>query len=208
PFNAARYLDKQGFSTLRVSFYGFEDNQRDISDYDVNVGAEDIDTIVDYVKKKGVKWVAVVGHSYSGMAIVYSNKQRFDTAVLWDPSHSDSYSTLKAQLRLKEDFTYIKEINAYVSPVGSGQVISSKVFDSSILDSVDKSKKFKIPTLIINASWSKEMKEYGKKYADSINAPTKRVVIPNSTHPFVEDGAMDKLFEITTKWVKQQLNKS
>jgi hypothetical protein len=39
----------------------------------------------------GSDWICVIGHSYSGMAIMYSQKQAFDAAVLWDPSHTNGY---------------------------------------------------------------------------------------------------------------------
>lgn len=204
-FNAARYFDKQGIASLRVSFYGYGEDQRNINEYDVSVGAEDIDMIVDFVKKKGAHWVAVIGHSYSGMAIPYSSKQNFEAAVLWDPSHTDGYNTLEAQLNLEKDFKFDKELKAYISPLGSGSIISKKVFENYQPGSTEKSKQFKIPTLIVNASYSKEMAEYGKKYANSINAPTKQVVIPNTSHPFVEEGAIEKLYRITGDWLKQQL---
>lgn len=205
-FNAARAFEKKGISSLRVSFYGDGEDQRNINDYDVNNCAEDIDVIVDYVKGKGTQWVSTVGHSYSGMAIVYSKKQQFDGAVLWDPSHTDGYSTLEAQFNLKKDFKYDKELDAYVSALGSGYVISRKVFENYEPGSVEKSKRFKVPTLIINAGYSKAMQDYGKKYADSINAPTEQTVIPNVSHSFTEDGAMEKLFELTTEWIQKQVS--
>lgn len=204
-FNGSRYFDKKGIASLRVGFYGDSEDQRNINDYDVNNAAEDIDTIVDFVKKNGAIWVAVIGHSYSGMAIPYSTKQLFNAAVLWDPSHTDGYSTLQAQFNLEKDFKYDKELDAYISALGSGYVISRKVFENYMPGSVVKSKKFKIPTLIINAGFSKEMQAYGKKYAESIDAPTKQLILPNTTHPFTEDEAMEKLFSETYKWIKQQL---
>ena len=206
-FNAARYLYKQHIASLRVSFYGDDKDQRNINECDVNTAADDLDSIVDYVKTKGASWVAVIGHSYSGMAVVYSRKQQFDAAVLWDPSHTDGYSTLEAQFNLEKDFKFDKELDSYVSALGSGYVISRKVFENYEPGSVVKSKKFKIPTLIINADYSKEMKKYGALYAKSIDAPTKQIVIPNSTHPFVEDGAMEQLFEQTVDWLKPQIIK-
>lgn len=58
---------------------------------------------------------------------------------------------------------------------------------------------------MVNASYSEKMKDYGKDYAESIDAPTDHIIIPNSSHPFVEDGAMEDLFGKTTDWIKKQL---
>jgi dienelactone hydrolase len=207
-FNASRYFDKQGIATLRVSFYGHDENQRDIKDFDVKINAEDIDTIVDYVKKEGAKWVAVAGHSYSGMGIIYSKKQQFDAAVLWDPSHTGGYDEPMAINNLEKDFIYIKQLDSYVSGNGLGDVISRKVFENFAPGSTEMARRFKVPTLIVNAGWSKEMKLYGQDYADNIDAPTKHTIIPNSTHPFTEDGVMEDLFKESVAWIKEQISSS
>jgi len=205
-FNASRYFEKQSMSSLRVSFYGYDDDQRDIKDFDVKVNAKDIDTIVDHARDKGAPWIGVVGHSYSGMAIVYSNKQLFNAAVLWDPSHTGSYDEPMAINNLEKDFIYIKKLDSYVSGNGPGGVLSRKVFDNHYPDSTEMARKFKLPTLVINASNSKEMIAYGKDYADSIDAPTQQIVIPSSSHPFTEDGVMEVLYKRTASWIRELLN--
>jgi len=205
-FNASRYFEKHCIATLRVSFYGYDENQRNIKDFDVKTAAEDIDTIVDFVSGKGTTRVAVIGHSYSGMAIVYSNNQKFDTAVLWDPSHTGGYDEPMAINNLQKDFIYIKKLDSYVSGNAGGDVISRKVFENYEPGSTAMARKFKIPTLIVNADSSIEMKAYGQDYADSINAPTDRFVIAGSTHSFTEDGALEKLYNVTLDWLQDRQN--
>lgn len=204
-FNASRYFEGKGVSSLRVSLVGDGDDQRNISDFGVHENANDIDAITDYLRENGVNKIAVVGHSYSGMAIVYSRKQKFDAAVLWDPSHTDGYETKNAKDNLEKDFKFIKELDTYVSGLGSGYVISRKVFENYQPGSHVMAQKFKIPTLIISAGLSKVMQNYGKLYASEISAETKQVIIKNSSHPFVEDGAMEKLFDATYEWLKNKL---
>ena len=207
-FNASRYFEKNGFSTLRVSFYGWGKDQREIANFDIKTNAYDIDTIVAYVKENGAKWVAVAGHSYSGMAIVYTKKQRFNAAVLWDPSHTDGYSFEDSKENLKKDFIYIKELDSYVSGKGAGDVISRKVFEEFSPGSKVMASKFKVNTLVINASDTDFMIKFGKEYADIIKAKTKQIIIPDSSHPFTQDGAMEKLFKETVKWLNEQYSES
>lgn len=199
-FNASRYFEKQGFSTLRLSMYGGGEQSRNISQSDVMTHANDIDDVVSYLKAKKVHWVAVVGHSYSGMAIVYSKKQQFDAAALWDPTHTDGYDEPQNKKNLEEDFIFIEELSAYVSGIGSGYVYAKTVFDNDYPKSREVAKKFKIRTGVFNADWSKEQQRYGKDYADNINAEAKQIIIPNSSHPFTEDGAAEKLFKATADW--------
>jgi very-short-patch-repair endonuclease len=48
----ARYLEKQGFSTLRLSMYGGGEKSRNISDSDVMTHASDIDDVVAFAKER------------------------------------------------------------------------------------------------------------------------------------------------------------
>lgn len=203
-FNASRYFEQEGMASLRISFYGHDEHQRDIKNCDVKTFAADIDAVVDYTKKQGANWVGIVGHSYSGMAIVFSEQQRFDAAVLWDPSHTDGYDDPQAKTNLAKDFMYVKELDSYVSGMGPGYVLSRKVFENYEPGSNEKARNFRIGTLVINAGLSKEMQKYGKEYVDSIDAPADQIILPNTTHPFVEDGAMERLYHVTSEWFKKQ----
>ncbi len=205
-FNASRFFEQKGIATLRVSFYGDDDRQRNICDFGVKTNAEDIDSIVDYVREQGSDWICVIGHSYSGMAIVYSQKQAFNAAVLWDASHTDGYDEPQAKKNLEKDFLYIDALSSYVSAQGSGYVLSSKVFEDYVPGSTAMAKAFKVDTLVINASDSGEaMYRFGEDYTNNISAQTERVVIPDASHPFTEDGVMEKLYEVTTNWIKEKL---
>lgn len=201
-YNGARYLEKEGFSTLRLSMYGGGEKSRNICDSDVMTHASDIDDVVAFVKDKGSPWVGVAGHSYSGMAIVYSSKQEFEAAALWDPTHTDGYDEPEAVKNLKNDFVYVDKINAYISGIGSGYVYAKTVFDNNYPKSNEMASMFRVPTCVINASWSKEQQKYGKDYVNNISAYSKQVVIPESSHPFTSEGAAEKLFAETTKFFK------
>lgn len=201
-YNGARYFEKEGFSTLRLSMYGGGENSRDISGSDVLTHASDIDDAVAFVRDNGVSWVGVVGHSYSGLAIVYSSKQAFDAATLWDPTHTGGYDEPQAKKNLANDFVFINKINSYVSGIGSGYVYAKTVFDNNYPKSNEMASKFKVPTCVINASWSQEQQRYGKEYVDNIVAEAKQIIIPNSTHPFTGDGVADKLFNETSIYFK------
>ncbi len=206
-FNASRYFEGEGVATLRVSFYGDNRSQRNIGDFDVKTNAADIDTVVDYVKNQSNTWVCVVGHSYSGMATVYSQKQQFDAAVLWDPSHTSAYSTQQAQSNLVNDFVYVDSLGSYVSASGPGYVLSRRVFENYAPGSAAMAASFRVSTLVVNAQNSGEaMQRYGQDYASAIDAKTKHVVIEGASHPFTEDGALERLYSVTVDWIKNKLN--
>lgn len=205
-FNASRYFEKQSIATLRVSFYGDDSKQRNIGSFGVQTNADDIDTIVDFARSQGSEWICVIGHSYSGMAIVYSQKQAFDAAVLWDASHTDGYDDPQAKKNLENDFLYVKALDSYVSANGAGYVLSRKVFEDYAPGSTAMARNFKVDTLVVNARDSgKAMERFGADYANNINAETEHVVIPNASHPFTEDRVMERLYEVTARWVKEKI---
>lgn len=202
-YNAARYFESEGFATLRLSMYGGGEKSRNISRSDVMTHATDIDVAVKFVKQAGAPWVAVVGHSYSGMAVVYSKDQAFDAAVLWDPTHTDGYNDPKAAANLKNDFIFVDALQAYVSGVGPGYVYAKTVFDNTYPNSHEAASRFMLSSCIINASWSSDQQRYGKHYADTIDAKTEHIIIANSSHPFTEDGAAERLFAATASYCKR-----
>lgn len=139
-FNASRHFEREGIASLRISLYGHDDNQRNIKDCDVHTFASDIDSVVEYAKSKGSIWTGVIGHSFSGMAIVFSEDQRFDGAVLWDPSHTDGYDDPEGKKNLEKDFMYVKELDSYVSGDGPGYVLPRRVFEDFAPGSTKKLK--------------------------------------------------------------------
>jgi|SRR5215213_263161 len=204
-YNAARYFEREGFAALRLSMYGGGDKSRNISESDVLTHASDIDDVVSFIKDKGTKWIGVAGHSYSGMSIVYSTQQMFNAAALWDPTHTDGYDEPQNKKNLADDFVFVKDLNSYVSGLGSGYVYAKTVFDNDYPKSQEMAKKFKVTTCMLNADWSKEQQRYGKDYADSIDARTEQVIITDSSHPFTEDGAAEKLYAATAEYFKSLL---
>jgi pimeloyl-ACP methyl ester carboxylesterase len=206
-YNGARFFEKKGYSTLRLSMYGGGENSRDIANSDVITHAKDIDTVVKYLRNQGVEWIGVVGHSYSGMGIIYTEQQDFDSAVLWDPTHTDGYNEGGAIQKFKESFSYINELGIYVSGKGGGNVYAKAVFDNEYPKSPEMAKKFNIPTLVINASWSQDQQKYVRNYAENINAEASQITIPDSTHPFTGNGIAEILFEITADYFDNQRQK-
>lgn len=202
-FNASRFFDTHGYATLRLSFYGHSDNQRNISNFGVHENAKDIDAVVDYVLSKGSTFIAVAGHSFSGLAIAYSKKQKFNTGILWDPTHTDGYDDPEAQKNLDRDFMYIKELGIYVSGVGPGYVLSDKVFNDHAPGSNEAAKNFNKPLLVLNASDTQSQIDRGNDYVASCPAMSRQVTIPDSSHPFTENGAMERLFKETLQWMEE-----
>lgn len=103
-YNASRYFENQGLSSLRLSLNSGAFDQRNIKDCDINTFLSDIDDAVDFVKHQRAPWICTLGHSFGSMAILYSKKQAFDAAILWDPSHTDNFGNDQSSQNLAKHF--------------------------------------------------------------------------------------------------------
>ena len=60
-------------------------------DCTLQLHANDLNTVVNYFRKKGVKKNFISGHSFANLIIFSSRNQDFDGVVLWDPSYKFSF---------------------------------------------------------------------------------------------------------------------
>ncbi len=202
PYSASRYFEERGLSTLRIDLYGNAVDQRNIKDTTVETIASDIDSAVNFAREQGVEWVGVIGHSYAGMAVLYSLSQAFDAAILWDPSHTDDFKTEASRRHLAEHYTYVEELDCYVSGDGSGHILPRSLFDNALPSSTEMAKKFTIGTLIVNASLNTELSQQGDEYREQIGVSVTQKTVTGASHRFTEDGALKSLFDITYDWLR------
>jgi len=195
-FNAARFFEKKGFSTFRFNLYDWRKGARKLNECTLSLHGKDLDTVVDYFRKKGVKKIFVAGHSFGGVTVLLSQGQGFDAAILWDSS-GDKDVHLKAK--------YVKEIGKYLFEDGWAVnfTIGKAMYEENNkkLVPTELIKKIKVPIKVIIAS-AGEMTEEGKKLFNAAKKPKDIAAIEGATHNFDEDGAEEKLFEETYSWIK------
>ena len=196
-YNGARFLERNGISSFRLNLYGWEKDARNLIECTIDTHSYDLDKVVEYFRKKGVKKIFVVGHSFGGPTILLSKDKNFDGVILWDPS----YDTPKSF----EEFEYLPALDMYRVRWGIDVLIGKKMFEakSKLRDREEKGiQKIAVPIKIITAGrgflvWG------GKRYYTLANEPKAHVVIKNADHLFDEDGAEEKLFEETIIWIKR-----
>ncbi|EKD96027.1 MAG: hypothetical protein ACD_24C00214G0003 [uncultured bacterium] len=175
--------------------YNWKKDARKLEDCTLSLHGQDLDAVVEYFRKRDVKKIFVVGHSFGGVSVLLSKKKDFDAAVLWD-STGDKDVLLDAQ--------YIKELDKYYFREGAyGFTISKKMYE-------ENNKKLKptkliqtmhMPLKIIVAGAGILVGE-GKGLFQNSNEPKAFAVIPSATHNFNEDGTEEKLFQETYSWLK------
>lgn len=105
---------------------------------------------------------------------------------------------------LQSTFSYVKDVDCYVSTDGSAHVLPRKISESYSASSTEVAQPFKIGTLVVNASDGDRMLAHGLHYCKSIDADTSHETVPNSSYHFSEDGALEYLLGVTSTWVKAQ----
>lgn len=200
-FNGARYFDKRGISSLRVSLYSDSEDSstRCLTDCTLKTHAEDINAALSYLRKNGAKKVYVLGHSYGGPSIMLADQKLIDGYILLDASYKPDFIKMFGAKKISK--------NLFKIDWGVEFLVSRKMKDfSEHLDWDAMAKKITKPMLAIYAAKG-ILKKSTAHYASIAQGPTKLVGIPNATHCFDEPGTEEKLFNATIKWI-QSLKKS
>nr|MBI5455799.1 alpha/beta fold hydrolase [Candidatus Levybacteria bacterium] len=193
-FNGARFFEKHNLASFRFDLYAEAKDARKLNDSTLTLHAKDLDTVVDYFKKRYAK-IFVAGHSFGGITVLLSQKQAFNKAILWDPSPNPKEITGKAR--------YLKEIDKYyLNEWGVATTIGKEMFEqNNSLNTHKLFKNFHVPIKII-AAGNGILVDSGKKYFENANKPKSFAIVNNATHCFDEDGTEEKLFQETYDWIK------
>ncbi len=197
---ATRWFGKHGFSTFRFNLYGYQKDARQLMNCTLKIHGADLDAVVRYFRKRGVRKIFVAGHSFGGLAILCSHGQDFDGVALWDPSYGISFTK---SVRGFPGGKYIKEINGYLMKWGVNLIIGeamAKEVDSLQWNLI--AKKFRAPFRVIIAGKG-ELKG-AKKYLNSAKVETSLTIIKGATHYFNnKEGTQEKVFKVSEKWFKK-----
>lgn len=198
---ACYWFSKQGYASFRFNLYGWQKDARQLIDSTLKTHAADLDAVVRYFKKRGVKRIYVAGHSYGGPTILLSKEQKFDAAVLWDPSFDISFT------REKYGFpggTYIKALNGYFMKWGANVIIGKAMAkEADTLRWADLPKKFHVPVKMFAAAKG-VLVEGCKTYFENANEPKDMEVIKGATHYFDDQEKMqERVFELSKKWFQK-----
>ena len=195
----ARYLYEQGFSSLRIFLYDEDPRSRNMFDCTLQTHANDLDTVIQYAKQQKTPKIFATGHSYGGPTILLA-KEKFDSVVLWDPSHGSLWQEKAKELKqtLPE-----KELGDYIiGLIGPGWVFGKKMVDDETHwgDTTYWAARKTYPVKIINASEG-VLAGYGKRYIEVASEPKEYLTIPGAGHMFDESDEITlRLFKETAEW--------
>lgn len=196
-FNGAKFLAHKGFDTFRFNLYaGGEKNSRHFRDTTISLHGQDITTVIKYFRKKYEK-IYVIGHSYGGVSLLFTDQSLIDGYIFWDASYINPLKDSKEYMK------YHKGLNAYIvdwgveALVGGGFVNELKSFPDcgELISRINK------PVLFITAGGKGNLKA-GKRYFEKANSPKKFINIKTADHNFNNWDDEETLFKETYDWLK------
>lgn len=187
-FNGARFFEKNRLASFRFDLYSDKNDARKLNDAPLSQNAEDLDEVIKFFEKKGINKTYVIGHSFGGVTVLMSKKQKFTKAVLWDPSGKP--------YKLTNEAKFIKELDLYFYDKWGVSVTIGKemVEENRKINTRDLLRKIKVPTKIILAGES-ELKKFWKNEKNVS-------IIPGADHNFNSYGTEEKLFTETLNFLR------
>ena len=201
PQGSTRWFAKRGFASFRFNLYGWQNDARQLVDCTLRTHANDLDVIVRYFRRRGVRKIFVAGHSYGGPTVLLSRDQSFDAVVLWDPSYRSSFT--KKQYGFPGG-KYVKELSGYFMKWGVNPIIGERMAKEADALSWDiLTRNFHVPLKIIVAEKG-VLLPGAKYYFRTANAPKDFAVMKGATHYFDDRiGMRENLFRISEQWFKK-----
>ncbi|MSR84989.1 alpha/beta hydrolase [Candidatus Uhrbacteria bacterium] len=195
---ATSWFIQHGFASFRFNLYGWQKDARQLIDCTLKTHAADLDMVVRYFRKRGVKKICVAGHSFGGSTILLSPEQNFDAVALWDPSFDISFTKTKYGY---PGGRYIKALNGYFMRWGTNVIIGKEMAkEADRLVWKHLTKNFYVPLKIIAADKG-VLLPGARQYFKTAHPPKSLTVIKGATHHFDDrDDMQENVFKLSKNW--------
>lgn len=196
-YNAARYFETAGFTSLRFNLYSWEREARKLHEASFATHGQDIDTVLEYLVSKGAKQIFILGHSYGFPSILHTKRREYSAIAAWDGSQLPVHH-VATPMKVNKPKGRLVDFGWYI-------LVSEKMAkDSETLDSIALLKKFDKPISFITVDDNIDGNLDGNKLMhDSYQGKKELVIIKGAHHNFAEEGAQEKLYKATVKWFKK-----
>ena len=196
-YNAARYFEKHGFSSLRFNLYAWEKGSRRLHETTFSTHGEDTDAVLAYLKSQGAKKIFITGHSYGFPSILHTRDRSFIAVAAWDGSilpknHVDMPERIEKPKGRLVDFGYYIVVGEQMAK------------DSRSIKSLDLLKTFEQPISYITVDDNIDGNlEGAQRMFKATRQKKELVVIKGGHHNFSEEGKQEALYKATLRWFKK-----
>ena len=194
-YNAVRYFKEKGFSCLRFNLYSWGKDARKLHQCNLKTHGKDIDTVLKYLKRKGVKKVYLVGHSYGLPSILNSERQNVRAIVSWDGSHLPR-RTFERLPKINKPKGRIYD-EGYLTIMGESMVREEPIINSDALIS-----KVNSPILFVTIADGYNLKGAKRMYRKALGEK-RLLIMKGADHNFNNEGKQELLYAATVNWFKK-----
>jgi dienelactone hydrolase len=182
--------------------YDWHKDACQLIDCTLSIHAKDLDAVVDDFCRKGFKKIYVAGHSFGGPMILLSKKQKFDAAVLWDPSYDVSFTRKKYGVAGGK---YVKSLDGYFMRWWANVVLSRRmVREVDELDWDSLTPAFRVPLKVVTTGKG-VLVDGCRRYIAQAHAPKHLEIIRGATHYFDDTPIIQhRLFKATQTWFEKK----
>lgn len=195
-YNAARYFEKEGFSSFRFNLYSWQKANRKLHDCTLKTHGADISQVIKFLKAKGAKKIFAVGHSYGFPSILHANPKDIQAIVSWDGSVLP-----RRGFRGLPKIT--KPVKGRILDEGYLTIMGEAMTgEEGRVDSAKLVKDFDRPIKLIGAGGEGNAR-VSKKLFKSITQSKELTIIKGANHNFTEEGKQEELYRETVDWLKK-----
>lgn len=193
-FNGAKFFKDKGIDTFRFDLYTGRKGARHFHDTNIKIHSNDLNTVIKYFLPK-YKKIYLVGHSFGGTTLLFTDVSNIKALVFWDPGYIG---------KKKLEFRYDKKFKAYIEDYGIEIIVGDK-FVAEMKDFPDCGElisKIKKPVKFITAGKRSSNKTKYNFYLKA-NEPKDFTNFREADHNFNSFEAEGRLFEETLKWINK-----
>jgi pimeloyl-ACP methyl ester carboxylesterase len=192
-FNGAKFFGEKGYDTFRFDFYNDNKYARHFEETSISQHGDDITTVLGHFQKQ-YKSIYLIGHSFGGTSLLFSNMSLVKAIVLWDAPYVKSEDEKKFFTKYKIGKEYYID---WGMKIRIGEKFIKQLFDFP--DCGELIKKIHIPVKFIGTGTGKD----SKKYFVKANKPKLLINLDFADHNFNSHEAEKKLFEETYDWIRK-----
>ena len=194
-FNGAGYFSQKGFDAFRFSFYGGEKGARHFEQATFTQHGSDIATVVKFFRKSYDR-IYVIGHSFGGTSLLFTDQKNIDGFVFWDASYVDPEVE-------RRDIPFNRAVGGYLLDYGwrtvVGKPFAEEIF--ALSNCGERVAAIHKPVAFIGAG--KANAGDAKKYFLHANEPKFLSVVEVADHNFDQAQDEQTLFAATYQIIKK-----
>jgi pimeloyl-ACP methyl ester carboxylesterase len=191
----ARLLSRHGYPVIRFNQYGDQERARKFYTSTITQHVSDTRDVVNYARQEGFEKIILAGHSLGSPVAIAAAGSSIEALILIDPTGwpKDRIRVWKTQDPLL-NISYLDWSKRIL--LGERWIEDAKTSPDPYLQFA----RLQCPVQIIAAANADQL-AFCTRYSDAHPQHPEIQIVPNATHCFTEDGAVETLAGLMIEWI-------